>query len=116
MLENPPFFLLVHFQWFHKHVNKSDSSRDASILMMSSIYSFGIIEAGAPEPWIFFLIAASVADVAAVYLNGIKTLLANYLNTFFINGNLVFSNDPRSLPGNVLIVLFYPVEFLIILY
>ena len=31
---------------------------------------------------------------------GIKTLLANGLITFFINGYLVFSNGPNNLPGN----------------
>ena len=45
-------------------------------------------------------ISASPADAAAVHTNGIKTLLANYLITFFINGNPVFSNGPRSLPRN----------------
>ena len=33
---------------------------------------------------IFFWIPASVADAAAVNLNGIKTHLANYSGTFFI--------------------------------
>ena len=37
---------------------------------------------------------------AAVKPNGIKTLLANGLITFFINGSLVFNNRPRSLPRN----------------
>ena len=50
---------------------------------------------------IFFLcIPASAADAAAVNPKGIKTLLANGLITFFISGNPVFSNGPRSLPGN----------------
>ena len=31
-------------------------------------------------------------------LTGIKTLLANGLITFFINGSPVFNNGPRSLP------------------
>ena len=51
--------------------------------------------------WDFFLcIRASAADAAAVNPKGIKTLLANDLITFFINGNPVFSNGPRSLPRN----------------
>ena len=37
---------------------------------------------------------------AAVKPNGIKTLLANGLITFFINGSPVFNNGPRSLPRN----------------
>ena len=40
----------------------------------------------------------SVADVAAVNPNGIKTLLVNGLCTFFINWKPVFSNDPKPLP------------------
>ena len=43
---------------------------------------------------------ASVADVAAVNPNGIKTLLANGLSTVPIKDNPVFSNDPKSLPRN----------------
>ena len=33
-------------------------------------------------------------------LNGIKTLLANSLDAFFIKGKPAFSNGPRSLPKN----------------
>ena len=50
----------------------------------------------------FFCIPASAADAAAVNPNGIKTLLANGLITFFINGKPVFNNGPRSLPRNPL--------------
>ena len=50
---------------------------------------------------VFFLcVLASVADATAVNPKGIKTLLANGLITFFINGNLVFSNGPSNLPKN----------------
>ena len=45
-------------------------------------------------------IPASNADAAAVNPNGIKTLLANGLITFFINGIGLFNNGSRSLPGN----------------
>ena len=48
----------------------------------------------------FLCIPTSAADAATVNPEGIKTLLANGLITFFINGNLVFSNGPRSLPRN----------------
>ena len=37
---------------------------------------------------------------AAVNPNGIKMLLANGFNTFFIKGNAVFSNGPKGLPRN----------------
>ena len=51
-------------------------------------------------PRFFLCIPASAADPAAVDPNGIKTLLASGLITFFIKGNPVFSNGPRSLPRN----------------
>ena len=53
-----------------------------------------------PGPNIFSWITASFADAAAVNPTGIKTLLANGLNTFSIKGNPVFSNGPKSLPKN----------------
>ena len=67
---------------------------------MSFISSFDIISVVVPDPKIFLCIPASAADAAAVIPNGIKTLLANGLIAFFINGNPVFSNGPRSLPRN----------------
>ena len=53
-----------------------------------------------PDPNIFLWIAVSVGDPAAVNPNGIKMLLANGLTTFFLKGNPVFSNGPKSLPKN----------------
>ena len=64
----------------------------------------------------FYEIAASVAYVAAVNPNSIKTLLANGLSAFPLKGNPLFSNGPKSLPKILLIVLFYVIEFLINLY
>ena len=48
----------------------------------------------------FLCIRASPADTAAVNPKGIKTLLANGLITFFINGNPAFSNGSSNLPRN----------------
>ena len=48
----------------------------------------------------FFCIPTSAADDAAVNPRGIKTLLANGLITFVINGNSVFSNEPSNLTRN----------------
>ena len=59
-----------------------------------------LINVVVPKPSKFLWIPASVAFVAAVNPNGYKTLLANGLSTFFINGKLVFSNGPRGLPRN----------------
>ena len=53
-----------------------------------------------PDPNIFLCIPASAADAAAVIPNGIRTLLANGLITFFINGNPVFNNGPINLLRN----------------
>ena len=54
---------------------------------MSFNSSFEIIKVVAPESSTFFYIPATAADAAAVNPNGLKTLLANGLITFFINGN-----------------------------
>ena len=56
------------------------------------------------DPKIFLCIPASAADVAAVNPKGIKTLLANGLITFFINGNTVFSIDQALYQETLLIV------------
>ena len=45
-------------------------------------------------------IAPSVADATDVNPNGIKTLLASGLSTFFVKGNPVFSYGPKSLNKN----------------
>ena len=58
----------------------------------------------------------SVADAAVVNPNGIKTLLANGLNTFSIKGNPVFNIGPKGLPKNPFDCLFDVIDFLIILY
>ena len=55
---------------------------------------------GQPVPKLFLWIAASVADAAAVNRNGIKTILACVLSTFFIKDKPVFSTGPKSLPKN----------------
>ena len=68
--------------------------------MTSFISSFEIISVVVPVPKILFWIAGSVAGVAAVNPNGIKTFLANGLSTFFIKDNPVFSNGPKSLLKN----------------
>ena len=51
-------------------------------------------------PRFLLCIPASTADAAAVNPKEIKTLLANGLITFFINGKPVFSNGPSNLPRN----------------
>ena len=97
-------------------INKPDSSSDVTIFRISFISSLDIINIAVPDPKIFLWIAASIADAAAVNPNGIKTLLTNRFNTFFIKGNPVFSNGSKSLPKNPPDPLFYATEFLIILY
>ena len=59
-----------------------------------------MINVVAPCPNIFLWIPASVAAAAAVNPDGIKTLLANGLITFPIEGNPVLSNGPKILPKN----------------
>ena len=48
----------------------------------------------------FFWTALFFADVGGVDPGSIKTFLANGLSTFFIKGEPVFSNGPKSLPKN----------------
>ena len=52
------------------------------------------------DPKNFFWTALFVADVGGVDPGSIKTFLANGLSTFFIKGEPVFSNGPKSLPKN----------------
>ena len=69
--------------------------------MISSISSFDIISVVVfPDSKICLCIPASAAHAATVNPRGIKTLLANGLITFFINGNPVFSNGPSNLLKN----------------
>ena len=65
--------------------------------MISFFSSLKIINVVVSDPNIFFWLAGSVA-AAAVNPNGIITLLANGLGTFFLKGKSVFSNGPRGLP------------------
>ena len=53
-----------------------------------------------PDPKIFLCIPAYATHADVVNTKGIKTLLANVLITFFVNGNPVFSNGPSNLPRN----------------
>ena len=64
--------------------------------MISFISALTFINAVLPDPNISLWIAASVADAAAVNPNDIKTLLANVLITFPINGDPFYSNGPKS--------------------
>ena len=66
--------------------------------MISNISSLEIANVVIPYQKCFFWITSSVAaTAAAVNCNGIKTLSANGLSTFFIKGKPVFSNGPKSL-------------------
>ena len=46
----------------------------------------------------FYWISASAAEATAVNPNGIITLLANSLNTYFINGKPTFIKGPKRVP------------------
>ena len=65
-----------------------------------------------PDSKVFFWIAASVADAAAVNPIGIKTVLANGLSTFSVKGKPVFSNGPKSLPISPWLSYFLQLNFL----
>ena len=64
----------------------------------SLISSLENINVAKPGPNIFLWVAASVADVATINPNVVKTFLADSLNTFPIKGNPFFNNGPKSFP------------------
>ena len=69
--------------------------------MLSFFSLFDIISVAVfPDPKIFLCVTTSAAEAAAVNPKGTKTLLANGLITFFINGDPVFSNGPSNLLRN----------------
>ena len=77
--------------------------------MISFISSYHITSVVIPDPKIVFQIGASVADADAVTPNGIKALLPNGLSTFSLKVNQAYLKI-------TLIVLFFPIEFLIVLH
>ena len=76
---------------------KPDSPINLIIFKISSVSSSEIINAVVRYPKIFFWLAELAADAAAVNLNGIKTLLANCVGTFFINAKPAVINCIRKL-------------------
>ena len=90
----------VGMLFWHDLKFKKSQVKNCFRLLQNTLLSFDIISVVAPDPKIFLCIPVSAADAAAVNSKGIKTLLANDLITFFINGNPVFSNGPRSLSRN----------------
>ena len=72
-------------------------------MIHSSFEAINVVYFAKPEGCIsctkiFFWVAESVPEAAAVNTNGNKTFFANGLSTFFIKGKPVFSNGLRSLP------------------
>ena len=61
---------------------------------MPFLSSFEIIKVVVPEPCVFFWIAPSIAEAAAVIPNGAKI--------FFANGTATFINGPAILLSNAL--------------
>ena len=61
-------------------ISNPDLSRNSTIFIMSSVSSFEIIIVAIRDLWIF-LIAASVADIAADNPYGNETLLARGIST-----------------------------------
>ena len=68
--------------------------------MISFNSSFENINVVFPYPKIFYWIAASVADAAAINPKDTRTLLASGLIAFPIKGKPVFVKCQRSLPQN----------------
>ena len=68
---------------------------------MLFIFSFESIIVVTPNPNFFLWIATSVADAAAININGVKTLLASCLSAFPIKNKWVFSNAHKSLTRDI---------------
>ena len=68
------------------------------ILFIFSLKTIIVVISGSN---IFSWVAASIADAVDVNPNGIKTLLANGLSTFFMKDNPVFSDGPKNIPKNL---------------
>ena len=66
-------------------INKSGTSSDLAIFIISFISSFEIISVVLSDKNIFLWIASSVATATAVNPNKIKTLLASGLSKFSLN-------------------------------
>ena len=102
ILKNPTFrsstsFSIVLLKLF---INNPYSWSDLTILIISFLSSFEIINFVTPDRNFFLWIVASFPDAAAVNPNGIKALLANGFSIFPIKSNSVFSNGPNSLLKN----------------
>ena len=73
---------------------------------MSFISSFEIIKVVFPEPCIFYWIASSIAEAAAVIPNGAKTFCANGAATFINGPAILHSNEPKDPPDRIQLVLY----------
>ena len=73
---NPPFYSFASFLilWLIRYINNPDSSSNWTIFIISSISSFEVINAILPDPYIFFWIATSTAEIPADNPNGIRRL------------------------------------------
>ena len=65
---------------------------------MSFIFLFEIIKVAAPEPWIFFWIPASIAEVAVAIPSGAKIFFAKGTATFINRPANLLNNDPKNPP------------------
>ena len=92
---NPPFCSLASFSILSQtpFINKSDSSRDLSIFIISFIHSFEIISVVICDQKNVFWIVVTVADTAAINCNGIRACEANSVSTFFKNTTPILTKD-----------------------
>ena len=102
MLQSQPCLILIIS--LITFINKLHYSRDVTIFMISSIHLFEIIKFAVPYPTTFLRVPACATDAATVNSSGIQSFLAHGLSFLvlgFTNGNLVFSNDSKSLTRNL---------------
>ena len=70
---------------------------------MSLICSFEIIKVVVPEPYIFFWIAASIAEAAAVIPYEAETFFAKGIAAFINGPDNLLNNDPKDPPDWIIL-------------
>ena len=99
ILKNPPISSLISFSIvLVTPFNKMSEFSNASIIFIISFMSSSSITNLIPQPWIFFLILPSIADIAPVKPNSANTFLANGIATFINGPANLLNNLPKNPP------------------
>ena len=92
---------MLHYQLFHYRVlSINDVLRDSIIFIISVKPSFENTNVVVSDLKTLLWMTSSVANTISVNPKGTKMLLSISVSTFPTKPKSVFSNGPRSLPGN----------------